>query len=238
VRRRGAEVGVRTKALPGLDSSLSFFVLDQASELIFKGDSGDTVPSQPSERYGVEWTNNYRPLSWLALDADLALSHARFLGFDNDQAALFASLAGFPQAQIGNAPGNFIPNAPAVVASVALTVGEKTGWVGAVRWRYLGPTPLTDDNVVRSPPISLVNARLGYRFDNGWRVQLDLLNLVNAKADQISYAYGSFIKTDSLFVLCSSPTPPPAAVCRNGVMDRILHPVEPLAARVTVTAAF
>jgi len=29
--------------------------------------------------------------------------------------------------------------------------------------------------------VSLVNARLGYRFDNGRRVQRDLLNLLNAK---------------------------------------------------------
>ena len=81
----------------------------------------------------------------------------------------------------------------------------------------------------------IVNARLGYRFNTGWRVQLELLN---AKADQISYAYGSLIKTDNLFVLCNSATPPPTAVCQNGVMDRILHPVEPLAARLTVTATF
>jgi len=59
----------------------------------------------------VEWTNKYAPNSWLALDAELAVTHARFLGFDSDQAALYASLAGFPQAQIGNAPGNYIPNA-------------------------------------------------------------------------------------------------------------------------------
>jgi outer membrane receptor protein involved in Fe transport len=238
VRTRGSEVGVRTKALPGLDSSLSVFILDQASEIIFNGDGGDTSPSRSSERYGIEWTNNYQPAPWLAVDADLALSHARFLGFDSDQAALFASLAGFPQAQIGNAPGNFIPNAPWIVASAGVTLGDKTGWFGALRWRYLGPTPLTEDNAFRSPPVSLVNARVGYRFDSGWRVQLDLLNLLNSKADQISYAYGSLIKTDNLFVLCNSPSPPPAAVCQNGVMDRILHPVEPLAARLTITAMF
>ena len=79
-----------------------------------------------------------RLASWVAIDADLALSHARFLGDDADQAALFGSLAGFPQAQIGNAPGNYIPNAPAIVASAGMTFGEKTGWFGALRWRYLG----------------------------------------------------------------------------------------------------
>ena len=238
VRTRGAEVGVRTKALPGLDSSVSLFVLDQASEIIFNGDGGDTSPSRSSQRYGIEWTNNYRPTSWMAIDADVALSHARFLGFDSDQAAAYAALAGFPQAQIGNAPGNFIPNAPAIVASAGITLGDNTGWFGALRWRYLGPTPLTEDNAFRSPAMSLINGRIGYRFDNGWRVQLDVLNLLNSKADAISYAYGSLIKTDSLFVICNSPAPPPAAVCQNGVMDRILHPVEPLAARLTVTATF
>jgi hypothetical protein len=67
--------------------------------------SGDTSASR---RYGLEWTNRYRPVSWLDVDADLAMSHARFLGFDGDQAAMYDSLAGFPQAQIGNAPGNYI----------------------------------------------------------------------------------------------------------------------------------
>jgi outer membrane receptor protein involved in Fe transport len=229
---------VRSKAMPGLDSSVSLFVLDQASELIFNGDTGDTSPGRPSRRYGIEWTNTYRPRPWLAIDVDVALSHARFLGFDADQAATYVSLAGFPQAQIGNAPGNLVPNAPAIVASAGITLGGTTGWFGALRWRYLGPTPLTEDDAFRSPPVSLVNARVGYGFANGWRVQLDLLNLLNSKADQISYAYGSLIRTDNLFALCNSASPPPAAVCRNGVMDRILHPVEPLAARLTVTARF
>jgi hypothetical protein len=238
VRTRGTEVGVRSKLVPNLDSSLSVFILDQASEIIFNGDGGDTSPSRASDRYGVEWTNSYRLASWLAVDAALAVTRARFLGYDSDQAAIYASLAGFPQAQIGNAPGNYIPNAPAIVVSAGITLGDKIGWSGVLRWRYLGPTPLTEDNAFRSPATSLVNARIGYGFDNGWSVHLDLLNLLNTKANQITYAYGSLIKTDSLFAACNSPTPPPAAVCQNGVMDSVLHPVEPLAARVTVTAKF
>ena len=97
------------------------------------------------------------------------MTHARFVGFDQDQADLYTSLAGFPQAQIGNAPGNYIPNAPAIVASAGITLGEKTGWFGALRWRYLGTRPLTEDNAFRSPPVSIVNGHAGYRFDNGWR---------------------------------------------------------------------
>jgi hypothetical protein len=95
VRTRGAEVGVRTKAVQGLDSSVSLFSLDQASELVFDGDIGQTVAGRASERYGVEFTNDYRPVSWVHIDANLALSHARFLGYDLDQAQLYQSLAGY-----------------------------------------------------------------------------------------------------------------------------------------------
>jgi TonB dependent receptor/TonB-dependent Receptor Plug Domain len=237
VRTKGAEVGIRSKIIPGLDTSVSVFILDQASEIIFQGDTGDTVASRPSRRYGVEWTNKYAPNSWLALDAELAVTHARFLGFDSDQAALYASLAGFPQAQIGNAPGNYIPNAPAIIASAGVTLGEKTGSFSELRWRYLGPTPLTEDNAFRSPATNVVNGRIGYRFDNGWSVHLDLLNLL-AAGNQITYAYGSLIKTDNLYNLCFPVQTAPAAVCRNGVMDYILHPIEPLAIRLTVAGQF
>jgi outer membrane receptor protein involved in Fe transport len=238
VRTKGLETGVRTKIIPGLDSSFSLFALDQDSEIVFNGDAGDTSASRPSQRYGFEWTNRYRPLSWIDLDADLAMTHARFVGFDSDQAAVYASLAGFPQAQIGNAPGNYIPNAPAMVASAGITLGEKTGPFGTLRWRYLGSSPLTEDNAFRSSPTSIFNGRIGYRFENGWRIQLDALNLFNTQANQITYAYGSLIKTDSLYSLCFPVQLAPAAVCQNGVTDYVLHPIEPLSIRLTVAGAF
>jgi TonB dependent receptor/TonB-dependent Receptor Plug Domain len=238
VRTKGGEAGVRSKMLPGLDTALSVFLLDQDSEIVFNGDAGDTSASRPSRRYGVEWTNRYRPNSWLDLDADLAVTHARFLGGDADQAAVYASLAGYPQAQIGNAPGNDIPNAPAMVASAGMTLGEKTGPFGSLRWRYLASSPLTEDNAFRSPATSIFNGRIGYRDANGWRIQLDVLNLLNTRANQITYAYGSLIKTDDLYHLCYPVQTAPAAVCRNGVMDYVLHPVEPLTIRLTVAGAF
>jgi hypothetical protein len=145
VRTRGGEVGIRTKAVPGLDSSVSLFALDQASEIIFNGDGGDTSPSRPSERYGVEWTNRYRPLPWVDIDADLAMTYARFLGYDGAQEAVYLSLAGFPQAQIGNAPGDYIPNAPAAVASAGITSARKRAGSG----RYCG-SPCRHRRKIRS----------------------------------------------------------------------------------------
>ena len=134
--------------------------------------------------------------------------------------------------------GNFVPGAPNIVSTVNLTLGEKTGWFGGLGYRYFGPRPLTEDNAFRSPATGLLSARVGYNFDNGWRIQLDGFNLTNSRSDQITYAYGSFLKTDTLFQACNGPAPPPVAVCQNGVEDRVFHPVEPLAIRLTIAGKF
>jgi hypothetical protein len=198
VRAKGAEVGVRTKAIEGLESSVALFVLDYASELLFVGDAGTTEPSRPSRRVGVEWTNHYTPVSWLSFDVDIAYARARFT--DDDPA------------------GNFIPGAPGVVASAGVTFGEKIGWFGAAKVRYFGPRPLIEDDSVRSNATTLVNARIGYRFENGVRIQLDGFNLLDSKDHQIDYYYVSRLPGEA----------------PGGIADRHFHPVEPLALRLTL----
>ncbi|MET0971582.1 MAG: TonB-dependent receptor [Tardiphaga sp.] len=241
VRTKGAEIGLRSKLVPGLTSAVAVFMLDSASEILFVGDAGDTEPSRPSRRVGFEWTNDYRPYPWLAFEADLAMTRARFRGDDSAQAAAYAELAGYPAAQIGNAPGNLIPGAPNMVAAAGIRLGEAKGWFGALRYRYFGPRSLTEDGAFVSPATGILNGQLGYRFDSGWRLQLDAFNLLDSRSDQITYAYGSLLKTDALFAMCfpaaGAPTAP-TAVCQTGVMDRVLHPVEPLALRVTLAGQF
>ena len=52
VKTKGAEVGLRTKLIPGLTSALSLFLLDSASEILFLGDAGatDGEPAEPPLR--------------------------------------------------------------------------------------------------------------------------------------------------------------------------------------------
>lgn len=76
-RSKGAEVGVRTALVPGLQSSISLWMLDLKSELLWVGDAGSNEPSGPTRRYGIEVANFYTPVPWLTLDADYAWSHAR-----------------------------------------------------------------------------------------------------------------------------------------------------------------
>jgi len=202
VRSKGAEIGVRTKAVEGLTSSLAVFVLDFDSELLFVGDAGTTEPSRPSRRVGVEWTNQYQILPWMRLDLDVAYTRARFTDFDP--------------------AGDFIPGAPAWVAAGGVTFGSETGWFGALRGRYFGPRPLIEDDSVRSQASLIFNARAGYKFDNGLRLQLDVLNLFNANANQIEYYYLSRLPGEPI----------------GGVADRHVHPAEPLSVRLTLAGRF
>lgn len=202
VRSKGAEIGVRTKAVEGLTSSLAVFVLDFESELLFVGDAGTTEPSRPSRRIGVEWSNQYRIQPWMRLDLDVAYTHARFTDVDP--------------------AGNFIPGAPAWVAAGGVTFGGESGWFGALRGRYFGPRPLIEDDSVRSQSSLIFNARAGYKFDSGLRLQLDVLNLFNAKTNQIEYYYLSRLPGEPI----------------GGVADRHVHPVEPLAVRLTLAGRF
>ena len=202
VRSKGAELGIRTKAIEGLTSSVAVFVLDFDSELLFVGDAGTTVASRPSRRVGVEWVNQYKPKPWLSFDLDLAYTRARFTDFDP--------------------AGDRIPGAPAWIASGAITLGSETGWFGALKARYFGPRPLIEDDSVHSLSSLIFNARAGYRFDNGLKLQLDVLNLFDTQTNQIEYYYLSRL--------------PGAPI--GGVADRHVHPAEPRAVRLTLAGKF
>jgi outer membrane receptor protein involved in Fe transport len=198
----GSEIGLRNRSIAGLETSLALFQLDFASESLFQGDTGTTEPSRPTRRFGIEWSNHYALTPWLALDADLTVTNARFA--DRDPA------------------GQRVPEAPTTIASAGITFGEGLGWFGSLRFRYFGPRPLIEDNSVRSRPTALLNGRVGYSFANGFSLSLDVLNLTNAKADQITYLYVSRLPGEGA----------------DGVADRHFHPVEPTAVRLTLAGRF
>ncbi|TXN81601.1 TonB-dependent receptor [Methylobacterium sp. WL8] len=198
----GYEVGIRNRSIAGLETAVALFRLDFASENLFQGDTGTTEPSRPSRRFGVEWTNRYAVTPWLKLEGDLTVTNARFSDVDP--------------------AGNRIPEAPTTIASAGFTFGEGLGWFGSMRLRYFGPRPLIEDNSVRSKPTALLNGRVGYNFDNGFSLSLDVLNLTNAKSDQITYYYVSRLPGEGA----------------DGVADRHFHPVEPTAVRLTLAGRF
>lgn len=235
----GAEVGVKTRAIDKLESAATLFFIQTAQENIFEGDSGNTVIARGADRIGVEFTNHYRPLSWLAFEGDLTATHARFRGFNQEQADLYNELlqpGAFEWGSwLSNAPGNYLVNATPIIATAVVELGEATGWFGNFKYRYIAPRSLTEDGFLKSPAIGTVNARVGYRWKEGWKLQLDVFNMFNSRSQQIAYGYGSFIPQDSLFRACTGTIVAPTtdAVCGVGQMGVHGHPIEKVSWRLT-----
>jgi hypothetical protein len=171
VRARGMEVGLRTVAIPRIQTTLALWRLGLDSELLFVGDAGTTEGSRPSDRYGIESATYVRVTPWLNADADVAWSHARFT--DDDPA------------------GGHIPGAANVITSLGVTVEPSSRVFGSLRLRYFGPRPLIEDDSVRSAATSLLNGQIGLRVSTRLRVVLDAFNLLNAAASDIDYYYTS-----------------------------------------------
>ena len=171
VRSRGAEVGLRTTVLPGLQSTLSLWTLELDSELVFVGDAGTTEPNRGSRRHGIEFANHWRPLPWLVFDADLTTSRARFRGDDP--------------------AGNYVPGTVPLTVVGGVGIDWSDTFSTALRLRYLGNRPLLEDGSVRSSSTTLVNARATLRLDAQREFSLDVLNLFDREDSDIEYFYGS-----------------------------------------------
>jgi outer membrane receptor protein involved in Fe transport len=170
-RATGAEAGLRSIAVPGLETTLALWGLDIESELVFIGDAGVTEPSRPSRRTGFELTGVHRFGGWASVDASLAWSRARFR--DDDPA------------------GDRIPGAVEGVVSAGVSILDRNRFFGALRARYFGPRPLIEDNSVRSRPATLLGAEMGYRLGESVMLSIEGFNLLDAEASDVDYYYES-----------------------------------------------
>ena len=167
VRSRGMELGMRTEAIPKMQTAVSLYRLDFDSELTYIGDAGMTEAGDASRRYGVEFSNYWRPLKWLAVDFDAAYARTR------------------------SRNGDRIPGAVEGVGQLALTVDKVGPWSGALRLRYFGPRPLIEDNSVRSHASTTLNGRVGYKINKDLQLELEAFNLTDRRASAIDYFYAS-----------------------------------------------
>jgi outer membrane receptor protein involved in Fe transport len=180
VRTTGSELGLRTEAIAGLQSSLALWQLNIGSELVFAGDAGDTGASGASRRWGVEFNNHYRATPWLLLDADIAVSRAEFTS---------------PQGDTPNA-GRYVPGSVETVVSLGAVISDRGPWSGQFQLRYFGPRPLIEDNSQRSDPTTLAYLRVGYQINRSTKLALDVFNLFDSKASDIDYYYASRLPSE------------------------------------------
>jgi hypothetical protein len=177
---RGAEFGVRTVAIKGLQTTATLWYLGFDSELVYVGDSGSTEAGPASRRTGVEITNYIYPNRWTAIDLDLSFSKARYTGVPEGE--------------------DFIPGALNRVISAGISInppgGVASGPFGSFRVRHFGPRSLIEDNSVKSDQTTIVNGEAGYKFSERLRLILEGFNLLDAEVSDIDYFFESRLKDE------------------------------------------
>jgi outer membrane receptor protein involved in Fe transport len=178
VRTMGAEVGVRTQVVPHLTSTLALFWLESDSELVYVGDAGANEAGPGSRRYGIEFSNYWRPVSWFSLDAEMTVTKARFTDAGNEDR---------------------IPGSIPLMFSGGMTLGAHAGdegFFGTLRARAFDRRPLVEDNSVKGKTSFLVNAGVGYRAQQ-WEAAVECLNLFDRRDNDIEYLYTSRLPGES-----------------------------------------
>lgn len=242
----GEELGMRAEFRKNLSFTLAFYNLDQSSETIIDPDEGTDAPGPASRRYGFEVNATYKIRRWLELYGSYSADHTRFKqDFDDGTGHL----------------GTYITDAPIATGSLALYLIKLGPWSGGLEYRYLGNFPLSsgpcnDVSVANdfpgsgpSPNTSAPNCAYAvahglttsgqldgkgfgefnldasYAFREGWSTSLGIYNLLNVKSDAAEFTYVDRLKSE-------------VAEFPDGRADTHVHPLEPIAARLTVTKRF
>ncbi len=206
----GEELGLRTNIIPKLNIQLAIFQEDFVSELTYNADAGQDEASAPSRRQGIEVSGEYRPFSWIEMNADLAFSKARYRA----DAAMLASFG---------LAGPFIADAPSFIGSFGVLLDNLGPWFGGLQWRDLGKYPISDgDEFPQDKGYSEINLDVGYKFSGHLKGQFTIFNLTNTKANAAAYYYAARLPGE------------PAA----GISDFQIHPLEPISAVAKITYVF
>jgi hypothetical protein len=200
VGQTGAEIGLRIEQNANLNASMTYFWLESDSELMFVGDSGATEPGLASQRTGLEANLFWRFNPSWTIDALASLVESEYRGL----------------------PGgaNSIPNAPGKVFGAGLTYHPENSFSASIRLRHFGDTPVVEDDSVSNKSTTLINAGIGYKFQE-WDIELDVLNLLDSEDNDIAYFFESKLSTEAI-----------------PVEDVHFHPATPRSYRLTVKYNF
>jgi outer membrane cobalamin receptor len=137
---RGYEFGVKTKLLPRVEFSATYWVLDLASELVLIGDEGATEARGSSHRQGWEFATKVKLFDWLMFTGDVTTSRATF------------------------DTGAAVPLAPRLTARADLTARLPWGLSASLGMRHLGDRHADEERHQTARGYTLFDFTARYRY--------------------------------------------------------------------------
>jgi outer membrane receptor protein involved in Fe transport len=206
-KSRGEEIGVRQQVGQRLAATLTLFRIDFQSETTYDPDAGEDAAGPPSRRTGGELNLTWQTSRWLEFYGSVAATHARYRQRYDDGT--------------GHA-GEYIPDAPNVIASMVAYAKNLGAWSGGLEYRYFGHHPLTPDDAEEGDGYGEWNADVRYAFDSGWHVSVGVYNMLGARANAAEFWYIDRLPGERA----------------EGVAGEHIHPLEPFSARLSLGKTF
>lgn len=144
------EIGVKSSWLNNqLNANLAAFYTDVTDYqvLVVDGLNTELIDNADVRIAGVELELRATPLEGLDIIAGLGIADAEFTEFDNFD-------------------GNQVPFAPKLTYNLALQYRAANGIFARAELQGLGETFFDEANTLQQDPYAIVNARLGYEFEN------------------------------------------------------------------------
>jgi outer membrane receptor protein involved in Fe transport len=243
--QNGEEAGLRAEVQKKLAFSVAIYNLNQSSETIIDPDVGTDSPGPASRRYGYEINFTYNVRRWLEIYGSYSGDRTRFnSGFDDGTGHL----------------GRYITDAPIATGSLSIYMQDLGPWSGGLEYRYLGRYPLSsgpcaDSAVANDFPKSFsnpggppscanavaqglttagqlnssgfgeVNLDIRYAFLQGWSTALGIYNLFDIKKNAAAFTYVDRLQSEE-------------TTYPDGRADAHIHPLETIAARLTISRKF
>jgi outer membrane receptor protein involved in Fe transport len=145
----GWEFGAKTRLLPKVELTFTYWWLNLTSELVFNGDDGTVEPSTASRRQGFEFGMKVRPFDWLTFTGNVTQTTAEFFN------------------------GNAVPLSPRVTAFADFTARFPWGLTASTSMRYLGNRWADEDRFQTARGYTLYDFGARYRYKLGGSASID-----------------------------------------------------------------
>lgn len=160
------ELGMQTRPFDKLHLNLAAWYLYLQTEYVYNGDGGTTALSNPTQRLGFDAEMRYSFLPWLWFDADISYAHATETNLSKGH--------------------NFIPLAPAMVASGGLSVLRSSGLSGTLRFRTIGDRPGDEDYAFTTHGYFILNANITDKYKS-LLFSVNVENILNSNWNEAQF---------------------------------------------------
>lgn len=172
----GSDLGVNWKPSPRLLINSALWYLWLAQEFVYVGDAGVVEPSGKTRRMGVDISARYQLTNQLFADFDANLTH--------------------PRAIDATKGADYLPLAPIFTSIGGLSLYNKTGFNGSLRYRYMANRPANEDNSIVAKGYFVTDLQLNYA-QKRYNIGLSIYNLFNQKWKETQFATESRLKNEA-----------------------------------------